>query len=201
MIDILINKDNTLDENYVPSNLIYTDNNENNFHNYVDPNQKPCVTEEVLYHFEKMQEAAIKEGLYIIIDSGYRSYQYQKSIWNNTVIKKGIDYALKYVALPGTSEHQSGLAIDIAIIRNNKYSDEITEELDEYKWMIDNSYKYGFILRYPKGKESITGYNFEPWHFRYVGINIAALLKKDNISLEEYHMRKNINLKMVLKQE
>ena len=189
-VEILINKENLLDKNYIPSNLIETDQNENNFHNFVDSKLKPMVCKEIYPYFLKMQEDMKRIGLNVIIDSGYRSYEYQQIIWEKRVSTKGLEETKKYVAPPGGSEHQTGLAFDVAIIRNNQFSDDITENDPEIKWLMDNAYKYGFILRYPKGKEKVTGYNFEPWHFRCVGIKLAHIINKFDITLEEYYQQK-----------
>lgn len=190
-IEILINKENRLDRDYVPSNLIVTDNNENNFHNFLDPNMKPVICEDIYPYFIQMQDDMKKVGLNIIIDSGYRSYDYQQAIWDNQVATKGLEETQKFVAPPGGSEHQSGLAFDMAIIRNKQFIDGITEDFDEYKWMCDHAHEYGFILRYPKGKEDITGYNFEPWHYRFVGLRLAYIIHQFDITLEEYYQKKD----------
>ena len=184
---ILVNKEFPLEENYIPSNLVITDNNENNFHKFVNPNLKPMINEKVFEQFKKLQKAAIKDKYNFIIDSGYRSYSYQQEIFNSIELEKGIKYAKKYVALPGYSEHQTGLAIDIAVIRNKIFCDELT--IDEAEWLKNNAYKYGFILRYPEGKESITGYNYEPWHYRYVGEELSTIIYKNNLTLEEYYKK------------
>lgn len=193
--DILINKENKLDKNFVPDDLVATDNNENNFHNYKDPTLKPMISKAVLPYFLLMQQAALKKGFNIIVDSGYRSYDYQQVIWDKNVLEKGLDYAEKYVMLPGASEHQTGLAFDIAYIRNGKYTDDVTVEDEEYKWLINNAHLFGFILRYPKGKEEITKINFEPWHFRFVGVELATYIHENNLTLEEYHFIKNNGIK------
>ena len=193
-IDLLVNKSNRLDKTYIPENLIYTDNNDNNFHKYVNPNQKPCVIKEVFLAFQELQRAALNAKYHIIIDSGYRSYEYQEQVWNHNVKEKGLTYTKQYVAPPGASEHQTGLAVDIAVFINNQYDDNINENYREYQWMVQNAHKYGFILRYPKGKEDITGYNFEPWHFRYVGKELAETIYYQCITLEEYHYNKKITL-------
>lgn len=188
---ILINKENLLDCDYIPSDLIQTDNNENNFHRYKDPNQKPMISAIVYPFFLQMQEAAKQEGNYIIIDSGYRSFKYQQVIWDKYVSEHGLENAQKFVALPGSSEHQSGLAFDVAFIRDNKYDDDVKEEDKEIQWLFAHAHEYGFILRYPKGKETITGYNYEPWHFRFVGKELATKIYTEGITLEEYFARKN----------
>lgn len=187
--DILVNKTNRLDSSYVPENLVTTDNNENNFHKYSDPSLKPMVRADIMPYIQAMFEEAKKSGLYLIVDSGYRSYQYQQVVLDNLVKEKGAD-AYKRAALPGLSEHQTGLAIDIACFRNGEYFDEINEFDEEGRWMAANSYKYGFILRYPMGKEDITGFDFEPWHFRFVGIELATQLFLENQTLEEYYSLK-----------
>ena len=184
-IKILVNKDNPISKDYVPENLIITDNNDFNFHKYVDPKLKPMVSNIIYPYFKKMQEDALKENIHIIVDSGYRSYDYQKKVYDALVDKIGYDNAISRVSKPGCSEHQTGLAIDIAYIRNNKYIDNCKEDDLEIKWLLNNSYKYGFILRYPKDKEHITGYIYEPWHYRYVG-DAAKYIYENNLTLEEY---------------
>jgi len=186
MYKILVNKENKLPKNYVPNNLIMTDLNEGNFHKYLDSNLKPMIDINVFDSFLKMQEKALEDGFYFIIDSGYRSYEYQEKIYEKNINEKGLEYANNFVAKPGTSEHQTGLACDIAIFRNGKYDDNLKES--EINWLKNNAYKYGFILRYPEGKEHITGYNYEPWHYRYVG-ELAEFLYKNNLTLEEYHLK------------
>jgi len=189
--EILVNKNNLLEESYIPDNLIITDQNENNFHNYQDPTLKPMVNDYVNSYFMMMKEDMNKIGLDIIIDSGYRSYQYQQNIWDSRVKDIGLEETKKLVAPPGASEHQTGLAFDIGIIKNNQYTDDVTENDEEVKWLIENCHKYGFILRYPKGKEDITGYSFEPWHYRFVGIELATIINRFNLTLEEYYQKKD----------
>lgn len=197
---ILVNKTNPLDASYVPKDLIITDQNENNFHNYYDKNQKPRVREIVLTYFILMKEAAQKAGFNIIIDSGYRSFVYQKQIWEENVKEKGLEETKKSVALPGTSEHQTGLAIDIAYFNNGIYSDEVKGLDKEVIWLKNNAYRFGFILRYPEDKTNITGYKYEPWHYRFVGISLATLCYLNNLTLEEYYLYKDqINNESLIK--
>lgn len=190
-IEKLVNKDNLLPNNYIPNNLIILDNNENNFHNYINPNLKPMVRADILTDLLKMFKDAQNNGYYIIVDSGYRSYSYQQEILDKKIKEVGEEKAYQIVAIPGSSEHQTGLCVDIAYLYNHIYNDNVTEKDKEVKWLIENCYKYGFILRYPKGKEEITGYIFEPWHYRYVGKRLAKILHKKNITLEEYYKEKN----------
>ena len=110
--------------------------------------------------------------------------------WYNKLLKeKGLAYTFRSIAKPGCSEHQTGLAIDICVYRDHKcYIEHELEDMKEIKWVIDNCYKYGFILRYPKNMEDKTGYNYEPWHFRYVG-DLAKYLYEHNMLLEDYYER------------
>lgn len=181
----LINKENRLDKDFIPENLIeYKEYNGEK----IDPNAKTLVVAEVLDAFTELQSNAKKDGFGFVIDSCYRTYEYQKKIFDHYVETKGIDYAIKYVAEPGCSEHQSGYAIDVALTRNGIYTDKFTDEDEEIKWLHTNCHKYGFILRYPKGKKDITGYNYECWHIRYVGKEISNYMHENNIeTLEEYN--------------
>lgn len=132
--------------------------------------------------FNKMQAAAKVDGLNIYISSGFRSYSYQKTLYNNYVNRDGVTAADTYSARAGHSEHQSGLAFDVNTINDSFANTE------EGKWLNDNCYKYGFILRYPKGKSDETGYQYEPWHFRYVGVELAEKLYNNGnwITVEDY---------------
>ena len=133
-------------------------------------------------NFDKMQSDAASEGINLNVISGFRSYNRQNSIYNNYVARDGKDKADTYSARPGHSEHQTGLAADINSLSQS------WENTNEGKWLNNNCAKYGFIIRYVKGKEDITGYIFEPWHIRYVGVELATKLYNngDWITLEEY---------------
>ena len=130
-----------------------------------------------------MCDAALENNKYILANSSYRSYEEQKKTYNTYLKLYGQKYVSNYVALPGFSEHQTGLAVDIAS-KNNK----IFKNSKEYKWILENSYKYGFILRYTKSNQKITGYEEESWHFRYVGLEIAKYIYENNITYEEYYV-------------
>lgn len=141
------------------------------------------LTSETKNAFNEMNVDAKKEGLNLYISSGYRSYYSQQSIYNNYVSYDGQKNADTYSARAGHSEHQTGLAFDL-----NTIDDSFTNT-PEGKWVHDNCYKYGLILRYPKGKDNITGYMHESWHLRYVGKELASKLYNDGdwITLEEYY--------------
>lgn len=141
------------------------------------------LTDTTTNSFNKMKSEASKLGLDLYISSGFRSYSLQNTIYNNYVNMDGKANADTYSARAGHSEHQTGLAFDLNSI------DSSFADTQEGKWVNDNAYKYGFIIRYPKDKESITGYIYEPWHLRYVGTNLATKLYNDGnwITLEEYY--------------
>lgn len=139
------------------------------------------LEKETAEYFKKMSDAARNEGISIRNVSGYRSYSTQLTLYNNYVKRDGVKNADRYSARAGTSEHQTGLASDI-----NSVSESF-EYTDAFKWLSKNAYKYGFILRYPKGKEYITGYMYEPWHYRYVGEDVAKFIYENNITYEEYY--------------
>lgn len=132
--------------------------------------------------FSKMSQDALNQGINLFIVSGFRSYYRQSVIYNNYVNKEGMLLADTYSARAGHSEHQSGLAADINSL------DRSFINTKEGQWLNNNCYKYGFIIRYPDGKDSITGYMYEPWHIRYVGASLAKVLYNNGnwITLEEY---------------
>lgn len=131
---------------------------------------------------EKLVEGALKDDIYLYGVSGYRSYELQKYIYEINVANNGQEYTNDYVAIPGRSEHQIGLAMDLGDSTGN-----LIENSEEVDWVKNNAHLYGFILRYPKGKEDITGYKYESWHIRYVGVNVATNIYSENITLEEYY--------------
>lgn len=179
---VLVNKEYKLPENYVPSKLELISNEFANENKY--------LREEARIAFETLSKNAKELGYRIIAVSTYRDYEYQNKLYNMYVEEKGLDYADKCSARPGHSEHQTGLAVDVE--GSNHDYDEF-ENSKEFIWMKENAYKYGFILRYPKGKEKITGFKYEPWHYRYVGLDTAKTIHDENLSLEEYY-DKYINL-------
>ena len=130
--------------------------------------------------FNKMKADASKEGLNIWNQSNFRSYQYQEKLYNEYVARDGKEKADTYSAKPGYSEHQTGLTIDMNTIT------DAFGDTKEGAWIKDNCHKYGFIVRYPKGKEDITGYKYEPWHIRYLGVELATAVYDSGLTLEEY---------------
>lgn len=175
---ILVNKYHYLTKSYVPNNLVP-----------INPDYARngmSLVKEAKEAFEKLSQDAKQDNMMIFAISSYRSYDYQLNLYNTYVGADGKKAADTYSARAGFSEHQTGLVVDIY--------DGITpytsfEETKEFKWMQENAHKYGFILRYPKDKVKITGYQYESWHYRYVGIKIAKIIKEKNLSLEEYYVK------------
>lgn len=177
--NILVNKDNPLPRAHIPNNLVDAESNYK---------VNILIDKEVKEAFDKLKEEALKYGYHIDIESGYRPYDYQEKIYNKLLEEKGFAYAVTRIAEPGKSEHQTGLAIDFCIYKEEKcYIEHDIKDLEETKWVHDNAHKYGFILRYPEGKEDITKYSYEPWHIRYVG-DLAKSLFKNDLTLEEYYI-------------
>lgn len=141
--------------------------------------------EETAHAFLRMQEALARDGLRMAPFSGYRFAGTQQRIWNDSVLKHGLEHALRYVAKPGHSEHQTGLALDVEFFDQNGGRIE-DDHAPEYDRMHLRLHEFGFILRYPEGAEAVTGYAYEPWHIRYVGIPAAAIIFENHWTLEEY---------------
>lgn len=171
---LIANKSYPLPPDYEPTDTFVEINGKNNCEN--------CINTTAYHAFEKMKAAAKKEGISLFIASGYRSYKKQQQLYQNYVKRDGKKNADRYSARAGHSEHQTSLAFDL-----NQVNDEF-EYTKAGKRLNQNAYKFGFILRYPKGKEKSTGYRYESWHFRYVGTELSYQLWNDGnrISLEEY---------------
>ena len=179
----LVNKELTLPGTYEPEDLT-TPDVKFSFGNAVVP--KRYLRKEAASALELLFNAAEKDEIYLYAVSGYRGYHTQETIFNSEVNKKGEEVANETVAVPGQSEHQTGLAMDISSESNNFLLTESFGSTIEGQWVKKNAHKYGFIIRYPKGKEDLTGYQYEPWHLRYVGKKIATIIYEHDLTLEEY---------------
>ena len=175
---ILCNKFYYLGDDYVPKDLTTINKN------YSSGNKQ--MTKDAALAFEEMAKDAKKAGYTIRAVSTYRSYSYQTDLYNNYAKQDGKEKADTYSARAGYSEHQTGLAVDVD---NSKVSYTKFGTTKEFGWMKDNAYKYGFILRYTKETEFITGYMNEPWHYRYVGKDIAKYIYENPMTYEEYYVR------------
>lgn len=171
---ILVNKFYHLKEDYVPNDLVTLSGQYNK-----GANNK--MRKDAALAFMEMVDAAKLDNIILYNMSAYRDYNYQVNLYNKYIQRDGKEAADKYSARPGYSEHQSGLCSDL-----NNISDSF-DGTDEAIWLKNNAYKYGFILRFPKDKEDITGYKYEPWHYRYVGKEAAKIIYDDDITLEEYY--------------
>ncbi|MFR7772279.1 MAG: M15 family metallopeptidase [Lachnospiraceae bacterium] len=176
-LDVIVNKYYKLDKDYEPEDLTIINSK------FASGTQK--LRKEAADKFEEMASDMLKENLKIYAGSTYRSYSYQEGLYNRYVKKDGFKEAETYSARAGYSEHQLGLAVDIV---NGKWN-YLSEGDKEYTWLINNSYKYGFILRYPHESEYITGYVFEDWHFRYLGIDLATKVHESKLTYDEYIAR------------
>ena len=176
-LDVIVNKYYKLDKDYEPEDLTVINSK------FASGTQK--LRKEAADKFEEMASDMLKENLKIYAGSTYRSYSYQEGLYNRYVKKDGFKEAETYSARAGYSEHQLGLAVDIV---NGKWN-YLSEGDKEYTWLINNSYKYGFILRYPHESEYITGYVFEDWHFRYLGIDLATKVHESKLTYDEYIAR------------
>jgi len=168
---LIVNKSYSLSEEYQGYNGGYDD---------FKPEVPTGLFPEVVESFNQLQSDAENEGLNVYIASGYRSYYYQEKVYNSYCEVDAPEVVDTYSARPGYSEHQSGYAFDLNSI------DDSFADTPEGQWVAENCYKYGFIVRFPEGKEDITGYQYESWHLRYVGVEVATYMYENNLCLEEY---------------
>lgn len=171
---VLTNKYYYLDSSYQPTNLVVINSNYG----------AGQIKKEVYEAYLAMINASKEEHFNFYARSNYRSYTKQLSIYNNYVKQDGQAITDTYSARPGYSEHQTGLAMDIVTKTSNFETFVNTKECG---WLIANAYQYGFILRYPEDKIDITGYKYEPWHYRYVGIEVATKIHDQKITFDEYY--------------
>ncbi len=169
-LTVLVNKYNVLPEDYVPKDLV-------NVGEY-----SYQMREVAAKALEELMAFGKTENIELIPFSTYRSYDYQNDLYNEYLDVDDEDIVNTYSAKPGHSEHQTGLAVDI---RSSSLNDNVTDS--DYEWLLLNSYKYGFIIRYPKGKSEITGYMEEPWHLRYIGVEDATKVHELDITYDEYY--------------
>ena len=169
----LVNKYYYLSETYIPANLVTT---------------KGCgrkqLVQEAATAFNSMCTAMTNLGMDLVITTAYRSYQFQYNLYHYYLLHDSQAVVDLTSARPGHSEHQTGYVADIVKYKTNT---ETFLDTDEYRWLIANAYKYGFILRYASDKTNITGYSYESWHYRYVGVEVATFIHDHNITFEEYY--------------
>ncbi len=179
----VVNKVNKLPKSYYPEDLVIP---------YVvfsfgsQEVEKAHLRQEAATALEQMFAAAEADNIQLVAVSGFRSYERQEQIFADEVAAKGEVEARNWVAAPGESEHQTGLAMDISALNYGGKLDQGFEDTPEFQWLNAHAHEYGFILRYPMGAESITGYSYEPWHYRYVGVKAATDIHNEDITLEDY---------------
>lgn len=174
---LLVNKDNSLSENFYPNDLVIPNIP---FKDNVSYEERQ-ISQSIAKPLEDLITAASSDGISLFGNSGYRSFKRQTELYNERVIRDGQELADAYVAKAGFSEHQTGLSIDLT--NSSNYFAKGTPEAD---WLCENAHKFGFIVRYPEDSIDITGIAYEPWHIRYVGDEAAQEIFDDNITLEEY---------------
>lgn len=187
---VIVNKDRSLPEGYEPDDLVEPDVP----FSFDEPHEKRKMRKEAAEALEKLFAAAEADGIELRAVSGYRSYDRQKSVYESHVATKGEEEASRISAVPGTSEHQTGLTIDVSSPSVGNMLEQAFGETEEGKWLAENAPKYGFIIRYLQGREDITGYVYEPWHIRYVGEDLAPDIAESGLTLEEYFDEANIKL-------
>lgn len=182
-IDVLVNKQFALPDNYEPTDLVYPDVP----FTFTEKIEKRKMRKEAAAALEDLFAGAKKDGIYLAGVSAYRSYDRQKAVFESYVAKDGEEKAKTYSAVPGHSEHETGLAIDVSGSDGKCAAEDCFGDTKEAAWIAKHVQEYGFILRYPEGKEDITGYKYEPWHIRYVGKDVAKEIYDRGITLEEYY--------------
>lgn len=178
----LVNKQRNLPANYVPIDLVVPDV----AFSFSGNSPKKQLRKVAANALEKLFAAAKQDGITLKAVSGYRSYATQKSIFAGNAAQKGEEVANRTSARAGQSEHQTGLAMDVSSASVGYALEERFGDTKEGKWLAKHAPEYGFIIRYQKGKEKITGYSYEPWHVRYVGVQTARDIASQNLTLEEY---------------
>ncbi|MBQ4583441.1 MAG: D-alanyl-D-alanine carboxypeptidase family protein [Bacilli bacterium] len=177
---MIVNKYYVLKDDYVPDNLAIIPTT----HSWGAYGENQA-TADTVNAFMNMAQAAATEGINLMVNSSYRDYADQDRVYKLYEDSYGKEYADNIAARPGHSEHQSGYALDI--FSTDSTSQKTFAESNAYAWLKQNCYKYGFIIRYPEGKENITGFNFESWHYRYVGVEIATYIQENDITYDEYY--------------
>lgn len=182
-VAVLVNKEYALPEDHKPSDLVYPDVR----FTFSEKIEKRMMRSEAAGALEKLFAGAEKDGIYLAGVSAYRSHSTQTSLFNRYVKKDGLEKAKTYSAVPGHSEHETGLAIDVSGSDGKCAAEDCFGDTKEAKWLAEHVTEYGFIIRYPEGMEDITGYKYEPWHLRYVGTEISSDIAERGITLEEYY--------------
>lgn len=186
---MVVNKYHKLPDGYKPEQMVKTPHACIIGKDFSCQSEPQYLVKEAAEAFEELYQAAAKEGFSLKAIASFRSYDYQKNLYDYNVKTQGKTYADTYYARPGQSEHNTGLALDVTI--NDDNFNEI-EQSPHYSWFLSHLPDYGFILRYPSDKVDITGYGYESWHIRYVGKDTAKEIQKSGLTLEEYDARRTV---------
>lgn len=181
-LDVVVNKQRSLPTDFVPPQMVEP----NVPFSFSGQSEKKLLQKVAADALEELFAAAKKDNITLYAVSGYRSYGTQKAIFNNNVIRQGEEEASRFSARPGHSEHQTGLTMDVTGTDSKCLLEQCFEHTSEGQWIDKHAAEYGFILRYPKDKEDITGYAFEPWHLRYVGKQLAEEINQLETTMEQY---------------
>ncbi|PRY82834.1 M15 family metallopeptidase [Alkalibacterium olivapovliticus] len=190
-LKVLVNKQYALPEDYEPADLVTVE-----VPTVLDNPEIRQLRTEAAEALKDMFDAAEEEGIFLHARSGYRSYQTQVQLYNSYVSNHGEEAANRYSAQPGHSEHQTGLGMDVT---SESVSYQLTEafgDTPEGIWVEENSHEFGYIIRYPQGKEDITGYQYEPWHLRYLGQEVATDVFESGLTYEEYLIESGIDIEI-----
>ena len=180
-ITALVNKEHSLEDNYAPDDLVTVD-----VPTVLENPEVNQLREVAADALKEMFDEAKESGIYLHARSGYRSYETQVQLFQNYVEQHGEEAANRYSAKPGQSEHQTGLVMDVTSESMDFQLDESFDETEEGKWLRDHAHEYGFIIRYPKDGEDMTGYMYEPWHIRYLGVDMATNVYESGLTYEQY---------------
>lgn len=186
---VVVNKGRRLENNYIPDNLTVPNIPLRLNKSYPEMQLRPEASKAL----EELSADAVHQNVHFMLASGYRSYSYQIGIYSGYVRTQGQTSADKTSARPGYSEHQTGLAADVEPYSRQCEVEACFGDTLEGKWLATNSFKYGFIIRYPQGKESLTGYEYEPWHIRYVGKDLALQVQRTGQTLEQFFRLDNFS--------
>jgi D-alanyl-D-alanine carboxypeptidase len=179
----VVNKTRPLPDGYVPADLAVPDVRLR----LGSSNEQMKYSQQATTDLKEMFTAASLDGVALVFGSGYRSEALQRQFYNGYVAADGQEAADNLSARPGTSEHQTGLSFDATSVGQQCHLEECFENRPEGEWLADNGHKYGFIIRYPRGKEEVTGYNYEPWHMRWIGKELSTEMQRTNVqTLEEF---------------
>lgn len=189
-VTVIVNKQRSLPDGYEPTDLVVP----NIPFSFDGEHEKKYMRKEAAEALEELFAAAAEQGIELRGVSGYRSYTRQKAIYDNNVKTRGEEVASRVSAPPGTSEHQTGLTIDVSSPSAGNALEESFGATVEGKWLAEHGPEFGFIIRYPQNGESLTGYVYEPWHIRYIGKDLAPDIAASGMTLEEYFDEANIKL-------